>query len=80
MANKKKKDVDVTKKHNIQNVNIGSLIHTIREQKVMLDSDLAMLYGVETRSLNQSVRRNISRFPHDFMFQLSESEWAIISS
>jgi len=46
----------------------------IREQKVMLDSDLAELYGVETRVLNQSVQRNPARFPKDFMFQLTEEE------
>ena len=46
----------------------------------MLDSDLAMLYGVETRSLNQSVKRNIKRFPDDFMFQLTKSEWNYLKS
>jgi len=46
----------------------------IRGQKVMLDRDLAMLYGVETRMLNQAVRRNIRRFPEDFMFQLTKEE------
>jgi hypothetical protein len=49
-------------------------IHLIRGQKVMLDSDLAELYEVETRVLNQAVRRNLSRFPEDFMFQLTEAE------
>lgn len=53
---------------------IGSLIRTIRGQKVMLDSDLAMLYGVETRILNQAVKRNINRFPPDFLFQLTQNE------
>ena len=51
---------------------IESLIHVIRDQQVMLDSDLARLYGVETRVLNQAVKRNIERFPEDFMFQLSK--------
>lgn len=51
---------------------IESLIHVIRGQQVMLDSDLARLYGVETRVLNQAVKRNIERFPEDFMFQLTE--------
>ena len=46
----------------------------IRGQKVMLDADLAELYGVETRTLNQGVKRNIERFPDDFMFQLSKEE------
>jgi len=53
---------------------IGSLIRTIRGQKVMLDSDLAMLYGVETRILNQAVKRNMNRFPPDFLFQLTQNE------
>ncbi len=53
---------------------IESKILLIRGQKVMLDRDLAMLYDVETRALNQAVKRNIERFPKDFMFQLSEFE------
>ena len=60
--------------------NIQNLIYSIRGQRVMLDFDLAMLYEVETRSLNQSVKRNIKRFPKDFMFQLTEKEWEFISS
>ena len=55
-------------------VRIESLIHIIREQQVMLDSDLARLYGVETKVLNQAVKRNIQRFPEDFMFQLTKEE------
>jgi len=51
-------------------------IYYIREQKVMLDSDLAELYGVETKVLNQAISRNIERFPSDFMFQLDEQEWS----
>ena len=46
----------------------------------MLDSDLADLYGIETKRLNEQVRRNIDRFPEDFMFQLSENEWANLRS
>lgn len=53
---------------------IESLIHVIRDQQVMLDSDLARLYGVETRVLNQAVKRNIERFPEDFMFQFTEED------
>lgn len=53
---------------------IASKIYFIRGQKVMLDSDLAELYGVETKVLNQAVKRNIERFPEDFMFQLNEEE------
>src|SRR6188768_626748 len=52
-----------------------SKIYFIRGQKVMLDRDLAILYQVETRILNQAVRRNKDRFPKDFMFQLSEAEF-----
>ena len=51
--------------------NIESLIKVIRRQLVMIDKDLAMLYGVETRTLNQAVKRNIQRFPSDFRFQLT---------
>ena len=51
---------------------IESKILFIRGKKVMLDRDLAVLYGVETRALNQAVRRNIKRFPEDFMFQLTK--------
>jgi phage regulator Rha-like protein len=49
-------------------------IYLIRKQKVMLDSDLAELYGVPTKRLNQQVRRNLARFPEDFMFQLTAEE------
>ena len=54
---------------------VQNLIYEIRGQKVMLDFDLARLYQVETRVLNQSVKRNLKRFPSDFMFQLTEDEW-----
>lgn len=53
---------------------IESRIFELRGRKVMLDRDLAELYGVETRALNQAVRRNGERFPEDFMFQLTEAE------
>lgn len=55
--------------------NIEDMIYIIRGQKVMLDSDLAKLYEVETFQLNRQVRRNISRFPADFMFQLTDEEY-----
>ena len=58
----------------LQNINIESLIRTIRGQKVMFDFDLAMLYGVQTKVLNQAVKRNAERFPDDFMFQLTKIE------
>lgn len=61
-------------------VTIKEMIYLIRGHKVMLDSDLAKLYGVETKVLNQSVRRNISRFPEDFMFQLSQLEYDFLKS
>ncbi|MDP4201275.1 MAG: ORF6N domain-containing protein [Bacteroidota bacterium] len=59
---------------------IQSKIYTIRGQKVMLDHDLAELYGVETRVLNQAVKRNMERFPSDFMFRLTVEEWESMSS
>ncbi len=59
---------------------IEGLILLIRGQKVMLDADLAALYGVETRALVQAVKRNIERFPEDFMFQLTREEYAALRS
>jgi len=55
-------------------------IYLIRNQKVMLDSDLADLYQVETKRLNEQVRRNLKRFPEDFMFQLTEKEFENLKS
>lgn len=54
---------------------IQDKIYSIRNHKVMLDSDLAELYEVETKNLNKAVKRNIDRFPEDFMFQLTDEEW-----
>jgi len=54
---------------------IQDIIYDIRGAKVMLDYDLASIYGVETRTLNQAVKRNLERFPQDFMFRLTEEEW-----
>jgi hypothetical protein len=59
---------------------IMNKIFYIRDQKVMLDSDLAELYGVETRRLNEQVARNIDRFPEDFMFRLTEKEFESLLS
>ena len=59
---------------------IASKIYLIRGMKVMLDRDLAELYEVETRVLNQAVKRNIKRFPKDFMFQLTKDEFKILKS
>lgn len=58
-----------------QTENIKEAIYEIRGQKVMLDYDLATIYGVRTGTLNQAVKRNIDRFPGDFMFKLTEKEW-----
>ena len=55
--------------------NIENKIYYFKGKNVMLDSDLAKLYGVETFNLNKSVKRNIERFPEDFMFQLSDEEY-----
>jgi hypothetical protein len=59
---------------------IENLIYIIRNQRVMLDSDLAVLYGVETKVLNQAVSRNKARFPKDFAFKLTKSEWDFLKS
>lgn len=59
---------------------IRSRIHEIRGRRVMLDFDLAAMYGVETFNLNKAVKRNIERFPDDFMFQLTKGEWDILRS
>lgn len=59
---------------------IENKIYEIRGLKVMLDSDLASLYEVETKVLNQAVKRNIDRFPHDFMFQLTNEELEVLRS
>lgn len=55
--------------------NLASLVLAIRGEKVLLDADLAELYGVGTKVLNQAVKRNLDRFPDDFMFQLTAEEW-----
>lgn len=55
-------------------------IYEVRGLRVMLDRDLAELYGVETRALNQAVKRNIDRFPDDFLFRLNKNEWTFLKS
>ena len=60
--------------------NIERLIYFIRGHRVMLDADLADLYQVETGALNQAVKRNIKRFPEDFMFELTSGEWENLKS
>lgn len=57
---------------------IHNRIYVIREQRIMLDRDIAALYEVETRVFNQAVKRNFQRFPSDFMFQLTREEWDAI--
>ena len=64
----------------IQAESIQNRIYTIRNVQVMLDSDLANMYQVETRVLNQAISRNIERFPEDFMFQLTTEEWGNLKS
>ena len=64
----------------IQINEIGNLIYTIRDKQVMLDYDLAALYGYEVRALNQQVKRNAGRFPDDFMFQLTKDEVEVVKS
>jgi superfamily I DNA and RNA helicase len=59
---------------------IQTRIFEIRGRKIMLDFDLAYLYDVQTKVLNQAVKRNIKRFPEDFMFQLTEIEWEKLNS
>jgi hypothetical protein len=59
---------------------IASKIYLIRNIKVMLDKDLAELYGVETKRLKEQVRRNIERFPEDFMFELTKDEYQALRS
>jgi phage regulator Rha-like protein len=63
-----------------KSVSIQNLIYEIRGQKVMIDSDLASLYEVEIKRLNESVKRNIKRFPSEFMFQLTDEEWRNLRS
>ncbi|MBO4906460.1 MAG: ORF6N domain-containing protein [Bacteroidaceae bacterium] len=66
--------------YDLKSINIDNLIRTIRGQKVMVDFDLAMLYGVKNKRLNEQVKRNIDRFPDDFMFQLTKEEWNALRS
>ncbi len=57
---------------------VGTRIHTVRGQAVMLDSDLAEVYGVETKRINEAVKRNTKRFEHPYSFQLIQNEWDIL--
>lgn len=64
----------LSKKPTLPDQRIDSLIREVRGQKVMLDADLARVYGVSTKAFNQAVKRNLARFPHDFIFRLSKRE------
>jgi hypothetical protein len=64
----------------IKQFDIQNLVYSIRGKKVMLDSDLGLIYGVSTSRLNEQVKRNLFRFPDDFMFQLTKEEWANLIS
>lgn len=66
--------------HIIPATRIELLIRTVRDVRVILDSDLAALYGVPTRRLNEQYRRNRERFPQDFAFELTAREWAVLKS
>lgn len=61
-------------------ISVRHLIYTLRGENVILDKDIAVLYGVTTGALNQAVKRNPKRFPSDFMFQLTEEEWESLKS
>lgn len=65
---------------NVSEETIFEKIYVIRGQKVMLDRDLAEMYGVEVKRLNEAVKRNAMRFPADFMFQLAQNEWRNLMS
>ena len=64
----------------IKQFDIQNLVYSIRGKKVMLDSDLGLIYGVSTSRLNEQVKRNLFRFPDDFMFQLTKEEWIALMS
>jgi len=59
---------------------IARLVHSVRGERVLFDADLAALYGVTTKALNQAVKRNRDRFPSDFMFRLTPEEWKVMRS
>lgn len=83
MDEKEKMELIVDEKENFEEINentIRNLIYVVRGQQVMLDSDLAMLYQVETKVFNQAVKRNIERFPDEFRFQLTRNEYNVLRS
>ena len=66
--------------HPVKTENIARHVHSVRTERVLFDFDLAELYGVTTKALNQAVRRNLSRFPEDFMFRVTAAEWEYMRS
>lgn len=80
MAKTESTQNETIKKTMIPDEVVINKIYLVRDQKVMLDTDLAELYGVKTFRLNEQVKRNIDRFPEDFMFQLTEGEWESLTS
>lgn len=70
----------MSKELTLTNAHIENLIFTIRGVQVMLDNDLAEMYGVSTARINEQVKRNLERFPDDFMFQLTHAEWEDLMS
>ncbi len=80
MAENTKISISKSQNHADENFKIQNLIYVIRDRQVMVDSDLAMLYNVETKRLNEAVKRNIERFPVYFRFQLTEEEHQYLRS
>ncbi|MBU0578170.1 ORF6N domain-containing protein [Patescibacteria group bacterium] len=75
MDNNEPRGITISKKSIIPKERIEGVVYAIRNKKVMLDKDLGKLYGIETRSLIQAVKRNLERFPEDFAFQLTKEEF-----
>lgn len=75
----KTEEIAIKQSENDVNTKIEERIFTVRGRQVMIDKDLALLYGVETKRLNEQVKRNIERFPEDFMFQLTKEEYQLIN-
>lgn len=77
-----KETFNVTEEHAITeiDIDISQFIHTVRGRQVIMDSDLAMLYQVETKKFNQAVKRNENRFPEQFRFQLTKTEYEDLRS
>lgn len=68
------------KKKNLPSIHVEATIRTLRDERVILDTDLADIYGIPTYRLNEAVKRNRERFPEDFMFQLNQEEQAALTS